>query len=305
MTVESKSKLIDAEVLKKILRLDLRARLVVEGFVTGQHQSPYHGFSVEFATHREYVPGDEIKHLDWKVWSKTDRLYVKEYEEETNLRCTILLDASRSMLYGQRTGWSKFDHASTAAASLALLVAQQQDAIGLAIVDRTLRKMLPPSTSVAHRRALMRELESAKPDESSDTVEPFRQLAQRLRHRGIVCLISDLLVDLESFDGFLAELRHAGHDVIVCHVLHNDELTFPFREHSQFQGLENDVRLRADPRSLRVAYLATVDRFLQDVRRRCAERRADYMLLDTSRSLSAALTHYLAARRRRMRAARR
>lgn len=305
MSQRTGQKYVDSAVLQKILRLDLRARIVVEGFVNGQHQSPYHGLAVEFATHREYVPGDEIKHLDWKVWSKTDRLYVKEYEEETNLRCLLVLDASRSMLYGQRSGWSKFDHGATVAASLARLVALQQDAVGLAIFDRTLRTHLPPSAHAAHRRALMHELESARPDECAETAAPFQQLAERLRHRGIVCLISDLFVDLASLDGALAQLQHAGHEAIVCHVMHSDELTFPFRDHAQFQGLEQPRQLRTDPRSLRTAYLEAVDRFLHRVRRMCALRRADYVLLDTGKPLDAALAQYLAARQNRLRGARR
>src|SRR5262245_54322168 len=179
---------LDLKTLERIKRLDVRARLVVEGFITGQHRSPYHGFAVEFATHREYAPGDDLRHIDWKVWSKTDRLYIKEYEEETNLKCTILLDASKSMRYGGSEGgarsrdegnWRKFDYAATAAASLAYLLQQQQDAVGLVTFTTHVQKNLPPSSHPNHLKLLLHELEQTEPDEKTDVATVFPELARQ------------------------------------------------------------------------------------------------------------------------------
>jgi uncharacterized protein (DUF58 family) len=263
MSIADGRKYLDPKVLDKIARLDVRARLVVEGFLTGQHKSPYHGFAVEFATHREYVPGDEVKHIDWKVWSKTDRLYIKEYEEETNLKCTIVLDASKSMTYsGQNDrGWSKYDHAATLAASLAHLLQQQQDAVGLVTFSTKILRSVPAVSSSAHRKLLMHELESTKPDSRTDVSDVFRNLAQQIRNRGMVVLISDLFVDLETLEASLRHLIHGRHEVIVFHVMHDDELTFPFQDNTLFRGLEADTELHTEPRALRQSYLEAVDRY--------------------------------------------
>jgi len=291
-------KYLDPKVLDKLARLDLRARLVVEGFITGQHKSPYHGFAVEFATHREYVPGDEIKHIDWKVWSKTDRFYIKEYEEETNLKCTIVLDASKSMRYGQVEGWSKFDHAATVSACLAHMLQQQQDAVGLVIFNDKLVKNLPPSSHPSHRKLLMHELEQARPDDKTDVGDVFRQLAQRIRTRGMVVLVSDLFVDLETLRESLQHFRHKRHEVVVFHVMHDDELTFPFRDNTLFKGLEVLAELHTEPRALRKSYLEAVEAFLTKVRKTCAGLGVDYVLLNTKEPLDAALAKYMAARQK-------
>ena len=179
MAADNNQKYLDAKTIERIKRLDVRARLVVEGFITGQHQSPYHGFAVEFAGHREYVPGDEIKHIDWKVWSKTDRLYIKEYEEETNLKCTILLDCSKSMRYGGHAegSWSKFDYAATAAASLTYLLQQQQDSVGLVTFNTKIERKLPASSHPSHLKLLLHELQQTSPDDRTDLSDVFAQLA--------------------------------------------------------------------------------------------------------------------------------
>jgi len=312
-------KYLDPRTLQKISRLELRARLVVEGFITGLHRSPYHGFAVEFAQHRPYVPGDEIKHIDWKVWSKTDRLYVKEYEEETNLASTIILDASKSMRYGEeaglsgrgdggtsgRPGWSKFDYAATLAASLAYLLQRQQDAAGLITFDRSVRLALPASASPAHFKLLMHELERTEPDAATDVAEVFRGLAEQLRRRGLVVLISDLFIDLETLTEALRHFRHRRHEVVVFQVMHEHELTFPFQDNTMFRGLELDRQLLTEPRALRKAYLEAKDRFIEQVRRRCAAAGIDYTLCSTADPLDAALASYLAARQKTMRSVRR
>ncbi len=298
---------LDPDVLNKIARLDLRARLVVEGFITGQHRSPYHGFAVEFAQHRPYVPGDEIKHIDWKVWSKTDRFYIKEYEEETNLKCTILLDCSRSMRYGMdtRDGMSKFDYGATLAASLAYLLQHQQDAVGLITFDRAVRMNLPASAHPAHVKQLVHELEQTECDERTDLAGAFEKLAEQIRQRGMVVLVSDLFADAATLTSTLREFRHRRHEVVVFHVMHEHEHTFPFTDHTMFRGLELDRELLAEPRALRQAYLAAKDRFVDQVKRSCSALGIDYVGLSTADPLDAALSAYLASRLKTRRTARR
>ena len=306
---------LDPKTLDRIKRLDVRARLVVEGFITGQHKSPYHGFAVEFATHREYSPGDDLRHIDWKVWSKTDRLYIKEYEEETNLKCTILLDASKSMRYGghphpgplprgEEGKWSKFDYAATAAASLAYLLQQQQDAVGLVTFSSRVQKNLPPSSHPNHLKLLLHELEQTEPDEKTDVAAVFPELARQIRRRGMIVLLSDLFLPIETLAESLKQFRLRRHEVIVFHVMHDDELTFPFEDNTLFRGLEDPVQLHAEPRALRRSYLEAVERFLADVRRTCASAGVDYVLMNTSEALEAVLGGYLAFRQKIRRTAR-
>ena len=301
---ESSKNYLDPKVLDKISRLDVRARLVVEGFITGMHKSPYHGFAVEFATHREYVPGDEIKHIDWKVWSRTDRLYIKEYEEETNLKCTIILDCSKSMRYGEHAndGMSKFDYGSTAAACLAYLLQQQQDAVGLVTFDNDIRLRLPASSHPSHLKLLVHELEQTEPDNRTDVGDVFPQLAEQIGKRGLVVLISDLFVDIDTLTQSLLQFRHRRHEVVLFHVMHEDELTFPFQDNTKFKGLEIDAELLTEPRALRRSYLEAVERFETKVRKACATAGIDYCKMSTADSLDAALTAYLALRSKTQRA---
>jgi len=298
---QGRDRYLDTKTLERIKRLDVRARLVVEGFITGQHKSPFHGFAIEFASHREYAPGDEIKHIDWKVWSKTDRLYVKEYETETNLKCTILLDCSKSMRYGALAGdssWSKFDYAATVAACLAFLMQQQQDAVSLVTFNTKICRNLPASSHPSHLKLIMHELEETSPDDKTDVGDVFVELARQIRRRGMVVLISDLFVDLPTLTESLRQFRLRHHEVIVFHVMHDDELTFPFQENTLFRGLEIDRQLRTEPRALRRSYLEAVDAFLRNVRKICASSGIDYVLMNTKDPLDAVLSSYLASRQR-------
>ncbi len=292
---------LDPVVLDRIKRMDVRARLVVEGFITGQHRSPFNGFAVEFAAHREYAPGDDLRHIDWKVWSRTDRLYIKEYEEETNLKCTILLDRSRSMRYGDKSsdGISKFDYAATTAASLAWMMQQQQDAVGLVLFSNRIDKSLKPGSHPSHLKLMLHELEQVKPDDKTDVADIFQSLAAQIPRRGMVILISDLFLDPGQLTRSLQQFRLRRHEVIVLQVMHNDELTFPFQENTLFRGLENDLKLHTEPRALRDSYLEAVDRHLSEVRRACAALGVDHVLLDTGRRLDVALASYLAFRQKR------
>jgi uncharacterized protein (DUF58 family) len=301
VTEDTGRRFLDPKVLNRIARLEVRARTVVEGFISGLHKSPYQGYSVEFATHREYVPGDEMKHIDWKVWARADRYYVKQYEEETNLRSTLLVDCSRSMRYGEggRDGrMSKFDYGATVAASLAYLLQQQQDAVGLVTFDTQVRQSLPPSSHPSHLKLLLHELARTEPDRRTDVSDVFHRLAEQLTRRGLVVLISDLLVDLEALRQTLQHFRHKRHEVILFHVMHEDELEFPFQDNTLFRGLEIEREVLTEPRALRRAYLESLEAYLERVRRLAAKGGVDYVLMSTADPLDAALASYLAFRRR-------
>jgi uncharacterized protein (DUF58 family) len=294
---------LDVATLDRLKRLDVRARLVVEGFMSGQHRSPYHGYAVEFATHREYAPGDDLRHIDWKVWSRSDRLYVKEYEEETNFACTIVLDASRSMQYGDP--WRKYDYAATATASLAYLLQQQQDAVGLAIVADGLRNNLPPSSHTSNLKLLVQALEQTEPEGKVNSSRAFAELARQLGRRGVVVLISDLFWPTDVLADALKQFRLRRNEVIVFQILHADELTFPFREDTLFRGLEEPTQLQVEPMALRKNYLMALERFMADVRKTCAGAGVDHVLMSTEQKLDGVLGSYLALRQRVRRGLRR
>jgi uncharacterized protein (DUF58 family) len=287
---------LDPKVLERIKRLDVRARLVVEGFITGQHKSPYSGFAVEFAGHREYAPGDEIKHIDWKVWSKTDRFYIKEYEEETNLKTTIIVDCSKSMGYAG-DGWRKFDYAATAGASLAHLLQHQGDAIGLVTFNTKVCDVLPPSSRLNHIKEMVHVLGETEPDDKTDVGEVFLGLVEQVRSRGMVVIISDLFTDLDQLRESLQQFRLRKHEVVVFHVMDRHELVFPFEDNTRFVGLESEDEVHADPRALRKSYLDIVGKYQDRVRRICDRLGVDYALLDTGEPLDALLARYLAFRK--------
>ena len=291
-------KYLDPKTLDRIKRIDVRARLVVEGFITGKHRSPYNGFAIEFATHREYAPGDDLRHIDWKVWSKTDRLYIKEYEEETNLKCHILLDCSKSMRYGEETGWSKYDYAATGAASLAYLMQQQQDAVGLVTFSNQIDLNLKASSHPSHLKLIFHELERVVPDQQTDVADPFLVLSSQIRQRGMVVLFSDLFLDPGDLATALSQFRLRGHEVIVFHVMHDDEVDFPFDDNTLFRGLETEAQLHTEPRALRKSYLEAVERYMKQVKKACASSGVDHVLLNTSKPLDAALSSYLNFRRK-------
>ena len=297
-TTEELTRYLDPKVLAKITRLDLQARLVVEGFISGLHRSPFHGFSVEFATHREYVPGDDIKHIDWKVHAKTDRYYIKQYEEETNLRATFVLDASESMHYGayRKSGLNKFQYASAAAASLAFLLLKQQDAVGLAVFDDELRSYVPASANPNQIKNIVHAMDISEQREKTSIEGICHSLAEKIPRRGLVCLVSDLFVDIEGVLRGLQHFRHYDHEVMVLHIMDQDELTFPFQGNTMFLGLEDTGRLKVHPRALRQGYLDAVERFCRNVKRRCVASKIDYKLISTSDHLDAALLAFLAHR---------
>jgi uncharacterized protein (DUF58 family) len=287
------TKYLDPKTLDKIKKLDVRARLVVEGFITGQHRSPYNGFAIEFAAHREYSPGDDLRHIDWKVWSKTDRLYIKEYEEETNLKCHLIVDCSKSMRSGEKTGWSKFDYASTAAASLGYMMQQQQDSVGMVLFSDKIDKNLKSSSHPSHLKLLLHELEQAEPANTTDVVDPFLALAAQIRQRGMVALFSDLFMDPDELGKALNQFRLRRHEVIVFHVMHHDELEFPFQDNTLFRGMEVEAELHTEPRALRKSYMEAVEQYMERVKKVCAVAGIDHVLLDTSKPLDGVLSSYL------------
>ncbi|NLE36425.1 MAG: DUF58 domain-containing protein [Pirellulaceae bacterium] len=286
---------LDPEAIRRIARLELRAHHVVEGFLSGMHRSPYFGQSIEFLQHREYTRGDDLRDVDWKVWARQDRFYVKQYEEDTNLRAALLVDASASMSYGSGP-LGKFDYAATVAASLAYLILRQQDAVGCMTFDARARAMVPQRTKRNHLDAIVRALDGSRPEEKTNLEEILRHAAEAYPKRGLMILVSDLLVDRESLFKGLRLLRSRGHDVIVLHVMDDDELDFPFSGPTRFEGLEFDDRLSCNPRALRQGYLEALGAFLEEVRRGCASNRVDYVLLRTSRPLDAALAAFLSKR---------
>ena len=299
MSESSAKNYFDPKVLARISRMDLKARMIVEGFISGMHRSPYHGYSVEFAEYREYVPGDDIKHIDWKVWGRQDRFYLKQYEEETNLRCHIMLDCSKSMLYGSESDWSKFDYGATLAASLAVLLQKQQDAAGLVLFDNKIKSELPPKTHPRHLNQILHELGQCTPSEKTDVDKVFTQLPERINKRGIVVLISDLFMDLKTLDTMLQKFRHKGHEIILFHLLHEDERSFPFSDNTLFRGLEEEMEIMTDAPALRKAYLEALESFIKDVRRTCTRYGGDFISLSTSEHLDAALSAYLGSRSNR------
>ncbi|HRX84710.1 MAG TPA: DUF58 domain-containing protein [Phycisphaerae bacterium] len=293
------------EVLNKIRRLELRARHVVEGFLSGLHQSPYKGFSVEFADHRAYVPGDDLRHIDWRVYAKADRLFIKEYEVETNLRTYLLLDGSASMAYpehpvdGRMTKW---EYAATLAASLAYLLVQQQDGAGLMLFDSAVRTQLPVSSNRANLHRLVDVLERSRPEKNTDTKVLFRYLADQLPRRSMVIILSDLLTDVGELIEGLARFRFSRHDVLVLHVLDHDEIEFPFTDRTLFEGMEQtDLEVLTDPQALRSAYRQRVQEFITQVRGACLNQQIEYALVSTADPLDVALTRFLADRLRRTR----
>ena len=299
--------LLDPQALARIHRLELLARGVVEGFVSGRHRSPYKGFSVEFAEHREYSPGDDLRDLDWRVFGKTDRYYIKQYMEETNLRCTILLDASGSMAYAGTAAsphegrpLSKFDYGRYLAACLAHLLIGQQDAVGTVRFDTEVRRYFPARGQPGYLRALLGDLAEAGPGGETALAPVLHEVAERIRRRGLVILISDLFDEPEAILNALQHFRFRKHEVIVFHVMAEEERTFPFEQWTEFRDIEQaESRLELDPRSLRAAYIEEVARFEEALRKGCGRMKADYVPVSTSVPFDETLVRFLSGRIRK------
>jgi uncharacterized protein (DUF58 family) len=301
MTPDSK-RFLHPEAIRRIGRLEIRARQVVEGFMNGLHRSPYFGQSIEFLQHRQYTPGDDLRHVDWKVWAKQDRLYVKQFEEDASMRTTLLVDVSNSMRYGSGP-LNKYEYAATAAVSLAYLLLRQHDSVSCLAFDERIRARSPLRSSLAHLTSIVHTLDANAPRDKTDAGGVLREIAEASPRRGMMVVFSDLLGDVASTLRGLRLLRQRGHDVLVLHIMDDDELDFPFEGPTRFEGLELPDHLNCNPRALREGYLEAVERFLAALRHGCARDAVDYALIRTSQPLDAALaqflSHRLAARRGR------
>jgi len=297
-TDEDPRRFLEPRTIAKISRLDMRAKQVVEGFMAGMHKSPFFGQSMEFAQHREYVSGDDIRHLDWKVWSKTDKFYIKQYEAETNLRLNLVVDTSESMVYGRdqhkKAGtMNKYEYACTAAACLAYLTIRQQDSAGVFSFGWDVKQVVPAKSNQRQLDAITKTLDLTKPEEKTAIDKVMRRVAEASPSRGLVILFSDLLTDREPIFRGLEMLRHRRHDVMVFHVLDDDELDFPFNGMTKFEGLEELPNLFCDPKALRQGYLEALEEYLVEVRRGCTRMGVDYTLVRTSDYLDAVLSRVL------------
>jgi len=288
---------LDPAVVARLAHLDVRARLVVEGFIAGMHRSPFHGFSVEFAEHRPYMPGDPLKNLDWKVLAKSDRYLVKQYTEETNLRCQLLVDLSGSMGFrSARASLSKLDYARSLAASLAYLMLGQQDAVGtMLFADRPLA-FVPARSTRSHLDVLLKALDSGRPQGPTRLGPSLHELAERIKRRGLVVLFSDLMDRPSEVLSGLQHFRHRHHEVIVFHVLDPDEIEFPYDDTATFVDMESGQRLTTEPWEIAKRYLARLAAWQDHYRRACREQRIDYVPLDTRTPFDRALLAYLEKR---------
>lgn len=295
------SDVLSARDIAKFSNLQVLAKGVVEGFCSGLHRSPHKGFSVEFKEHRAYVRGDDIRTIDWKLFGKTDRLYIREYEEETNLRCTILLDSSGSMAYsGSRSnGSTKHDYAVRTAACLAYLMLQQQDSVGLVTFDKQVRRYIPPRARPKHLQAIINELKAQKPQFETELSDVFHEMVVKIHRRGLLIIISDLFGDVDQLMKSLAHFRHANHEIMIFQIWDPDELDFPFRQWTQFASLESaSNRHLVDPAQIRRAYLEKLAQFRDQLAQGCNRHRISLVPMTTDQPYADSLAAYLALRRK-------
>ena len=291
---------LDPRIAERLQHLSLTASHAVEGFLAGRHRSPKRGVSVEFIERRPYVQGDDLRHLDWKAFARTDRLAVKRYVEETNLDATLVVDASASMAYPTDGRPTKHDAACLIAAAIAHMVLRERDGAGLALFDHVLDRVLPASTSPAHLEPLLAALAERRPQGTTDLAGVLGRLVERIPRPGVVVIVSDLFGDVEGLEAGLGRLRARRHDVVVLHVLHGDELRFPFDRLTRFDGMEEPERLLVDAPALRSGYLAALDAWRADVRRACTTRGVDYHLIEADAPLDVALSAWLGSRMARL-----
>ena len=283
------------EILSKVSNLELRAKLVVEGFITGLHKSPFHGFSVEFSQHRPYNPGDSLRFIDWKVLGRTDRYYIKQYEEETNLKAHILLDVSNSMNYSSQE-ISKLQYGKYLCSALTYLMLMQRDAVGMALFDSKIRKLLPPRSATSYLQPILQELDHIESGDDTRISEVLHVMAERIKRRGLIILISDLLDDPEEVLSGLRHFRHNRHEVLVFHLLDPQEVNFDFKGDVLFEDLESKEKIRTFPWYIKNEYRQKVKEFINHYKSVCRENKIDYQLLLTDLSLDKALTEYLIKR---------
>ncbi len=290
-------KFLKPEAVSKLGNMNLVARLVVEGFITGLHRSPYHGFSVEFAEYRQYMPGDDIRHIDWKVYGKTDRFYVKQFEEETNLKSYILLDSSASMSYSSHS-ITKFQYATYLAAALTYLMLKQRDSVGLVTFAQKIKKYLPPRSVNTYLSIILQQLQKTRVSSTTNISETFHQMAERINRRGLIIVLSDLMDNPDKVISGLKHFRHKKHEIVVFHILDPFERTFNFKHDSTFVDLESGEKIATQPWHIQAEYRQLVNNFIEKYKNQCLANRIDYVLIDTLQDFDRVLLQYLIKRKR-------
>ncbi len=285
----------DPVTLSKIANMELRARLVIDGVLSGIHKSPYKGSSIEFLEHKEYSPGNEIKHIDWKVHARTDKYYIKQFEEETNLKCYMFLDTSGSMGY-KSTGISKFEYAATLTASLSYLLLKQSDMVGLISFSDKVQQYIPPRSRLTHLHVLLNALSELKTGGKSNISNVLNEFIEKIGHRSLVIIVSDFFDDTDKIIQQLKYFKFKKNEVILFHILDPYELTFPFETITFFESMEDDRRILAEPKSIKGRYLSEIHRFIEQFKQTCFENQIDYWLIDSSTPLDQALIKFLAKR---------
>ena len=289
-------KYLQPEVLSKLANLEIIAKLIVEGFMIGLHKSPFHGFSVEFSQHRPYNPGDSLKYIDWKVLGRTDRYYIKQFEEETNLKATILLDVSNSMSYSS-SKVTKLEYGKYLAASLIYLMMMQRDAVGLTLFDNKIQQYMPPRSVTSYLQPILKQLESVEPGKDTNISQVLHEIADRIKRRGLIILISDLLDEPEQVLSSLRHFRHNKHEVLLFHIMDPYELSFNFEGDVQFEDLESGENIRTFPWYIQNEYKNEMDEFVNYYKKKCLENKIDYQLIETSTPFDTALLEYLVKRK--------
>ena len=290
--------LLDPSIISKINSLELRARLVVEGFMVGLHKSPYHGFSVEFIQHRPYMQGDSLRDVDWKVYGKTEKFYIKQYEEETNLRSYILLDVSKSMQFSSGNNVSKIEYASTLAAALSYLMMKQQDAFGLTLYSDRIVQYLPPKATKSYLRQVLKSLVSVKASDTTNTVACLNSVAEKIKRRGLVIIISDLFDDIESVISALKHFSYQKNEIIVFQILDPIERNFAFGRDAIFKDMESEEELTTQPYQIQKAYKLAMEEFIGKIKNECLNSKIDFNIIETSTPFDKALMSYIQKRRR-------
>ncbi len=293
--MSERANFLDPTVLAGLDNLELRARIAVEGFVSGLHKSPHRGFSVEFNDYRNYYPGDDMRHVDWKLYARSEKFYIKQYEDETNVRCMIVLDCSASMAYASGS-LTKLDYGITLASALAYFIMQQRDAVGLITFDEALKDYIPPKCRQPHLMRILRSLAQTSAAKKTNAIRPLTDLAASLRKKSMVILITDMLDDEDRVITTLQNLRAMGNDVIVFHLMDDAELNFPFNEASEFVDMENNESYITSPAAIRSVYLENLNEYLSFCKKQCQSSGVDYCLMNTSKPLDEALSAYMTKR---------
>ena len=295
----SAEKYLRPEVINQVARLDLKAKFIVEGFLTGLHASPFQGFSVEFSEHRKYVPGDDLKDLDWNVYAKTDKYYLKKFQAETNVTGYLVMDLSASMAYTYRQELTKFDYAICLAAALGYLMIHQQDPVGLVTFDQKIRTVLPPHSKRTQLGNMLAILANLKPAGETDIAASMHQLAALIRTKSLIMIFSDLLTDVDALMKSLYHLRHRGNEIILFHILDEAEVHFPFEGLIEFEDVETPEKLTIDAKGMKADYLQSIAEFREHCKQEAAKANVDYVPMDTSIGFDKALLEYLTQRQRR------